>query len=371
MKQILDAQHMASAMALATSDRALTTPNPSVGCVIAKGEQVIATGQTGPGGRPHAEQAALAAAAQAGRSVVGATAYVTLEPCAHVGPRSPESCAQRLAQSGVTRVVAAVGDPAPGTNGGGFALLRAAGIMVEVGLGAEAAQALMRGFFSRIQHGRPWITLKTAHSLDGRTALDSGESQWITGEPARADGHRLRAQSCAVLTGWGTVAADNPALTVRHVPCQRQPARVLIDGALRLTAQHQLADTRLAATHLFTAIAKYNRLSEQQSLINKGVLIHFMPGEGAHVGLPGMAQQLGQLGFNEVLVECGARLAGALLAAGLIDEIVSYIAPTLLGNSRRGLVDVEIATLASAPAFRFESALRVGDDLRVVMLRAG
>lgn len=347
---------MARALALAARGRDTATPNPNVGCVIAKGGRVLGEGWHARAGEPHAEAAALAACRE---SPTGATAYVTLEPCSHHGRTPP--CADALVAAGVARVVAAVEDPNPLVKGQGLARLRAAGIAVETGLlGAQAREAHL-GFLARMSRGRPWMRLKCAASLDGRIALASGESRWITGEAARRDAHALRARSCAMLTGIGTVLRDDPELTVRHVSCSRQPRRVVIDSRLDLplTARILSGEPPLVLT-----------VSEdgdrRKALEARGAEVVVVPAAGAKTDLAAVARLLAERGFNEVTVETGARLNGSLLRAGVVDEIVLYLAPQLLGDAAQGLFALgELARLDEAMRIRVVEERLVGADLRI------
>jgi diaminohydroxyphosphoribosylaminopyrimidine deaminase/5-amino-6-(5-phosphoribosylamino)uracil reductase len=323
-------------LALAEAERGLwsTTPNPRVGCVIARDGQVLGSGWHRRAGEPHAEVHALRAAGEQAR---GGTAYVTLEPCSHHGRTPP--CAEALVAAGVARVVVAMTDPNPLVAGRGIDRLRAAGIQVDVGLLETEAKALNPGFISRMTRQRPWVRLKVASSLDGRTALANGVSQWITGAAARADGHAWRARACAILTGSGTALADNPQLNVREVDWQQQPAdlpqrqplRVVVDSRLQLPPSLALcAPNTLLATTATGSQAAAEAWSQAGAEVWRG------PALAGHVDLAALLQELARRGCNEVHVEAGAGLNGALLAAGLVDEIVWYMAPCILGNVGRG-----------------------------------
>ena len=284
---------------------------------------------------------------------------MTLEPCAHHGRTPP--CADALVAARVGRVVAALEDPNPRVKGQGLARLRAAGIRAETGLLAEEAAEAHRGFLARMRRGRPWMRIKAAASLDGRIALANGESRWITGEEARRDVHALRARSCAMLTGIGTVLRDDPELTVRHVPCSRQPRRVVIDSRLDLPLTARI----LAGTPplVFTAIEDRARW---RPLEDRGAELVPVPGAGGKTDLAAVARQLAAREFNEVTVETGAKLNGSLLRAGVVDEIVLYLAPTLLGDRAQGLFALpEYADLGEALSPRITDVRAVGRDLRV------
>ena len=322
---------MQNALSLAWQGRFSTSPNPRVGCVIARGNQIVGQGFHLKAGEPHAEVHALR---QAGESARGATAYVTLEPCSHYGRTPP--CAEALVRAGVSRVMAAMTDPNPLVAGQGLAMLQAAGIQTESGLLEHEARALNRGFLSRIERGRPFVRLKCAASLDGKTALSDGRSQWITGEAARADVQILRAESCAVLTGIGTVLADNPRLNVRTFPTLRQPARIILDSSLQTPLNSHVVSDGLSPTLIVTLVADENRW--QPYLQYEHIRI-IRPSENRHgqIDLHDLLDKLAALGYGEIMVEAGATLASAFMAADLVDEIVLYQAPKILGNPGHGL----------------------------------
>jgi len=348
-------------MALALGRRALlhATPNPRVGCVIVRDAHVIGEGSTQPPGGNHAEIEALNDARRRGHDLQGATVYVTLEPCSHFGRTPP--CATALVEARVGRVVAAVEDPNPLVAGRGMEMLRQAGIEARCGLLRQEAVEANQGFFSRMNRGRPWVRVKLAASLDGRTALANGASQWITGEAARTDGHAWRARACAVLTGSGTLRADNPRLSVYRVPAQRQPLKVLLDSRLALDPAARLLDGLPVLVFCHTPDPARAALLEPHS-----VQVLACPGADGHVDLPAMLQELGRRGINELHVEAGARLSGALVAAGLADELLLYLAPCLLGPGR-GLLDLPALTqLEQAPRLRIHESAAVGDDLRIL-----
>ena len=351
-----DHAFMARALALSELGRDTSTPNPNVGCVIVKGGRVIGEGWHERAGEPHAEIRALEAATQ---STAGSTVYVTLEPCSHRGRTGP--CAEVLVDAGVTRVVAALQDPNPRVEGRGFARLREAGIHVDVGLMAAEAEEAHRGFLHRMRHGRPWMRLKAAASLDGKIALANGQSRWITSEEARRDVHLIRARSCAMLTGIGTVVADDPELTVRHVPCKRQPRRVVIDNRLGLPLGAKIlsGDPPLVLT-----VSKDK--AKRAALEAKGAEVVVVARQGEKCDLAAVAKLLGDRGFNEVTVETGGKLMGSLLRAGVVDEIVLYMAPLILGDTAQALfVLPEIASLDAALRPRIVDVRTIGPDVRI------
>ena len=347
---------MARALALAERGRDTATPNPNVGCVIAKAGRVIGEGWHARAGEAHAEAMALAACRE---SPEGATAYVTLEPCSHHGRTPP--CADALAAARVARVVAALEDPNPLVKGRGLAMLRVAGIRVESGLLAAQAQETHRGFLARMSRGRPWMRIKSAASLDGRIALANGESRWITGEAARRDVHALRARSCAMLTGIGTVLRDDPELTVRHVPCSRQPRRVVIDSRLDLPVSARI----LSGEPPLVLTVSEDR-ARREALEARGAEVVIVPAEGGKTDLAAVARLLAERGFNEVTVETGAKLNGSLFRAGVVDEIVLYLAPMLLGDAAQGLFALPaFERLGEAIRPRIVDVRAVGDDVRI------
>jgi diaminohydroxyphosphoribosylaminopyrimidine deaminase / 5-amino-6-(5-phosphoribosylamino)uracil reductase len=354
-----DAARMARALELAARGRGATHPNPAVGCVIVAGGAVVGEGFHQRAGEPHAEVLALR---QAGERARGAQVYVTLEPCCHQGRTGP--CTEALKAAGVARVVAAMEDPNPLVAGQGLAALRAAGIAVDLGLMEAEAEALNRGFVSRMTRGRPWLTLKLAMSLDGRTAMGSGESRWITGEAARADAHRLRAEAGAVLTGVDTVLADDPELTVR-VPgaAPRQPDRIVLDTQLRSPAHANV--WRPGARRIAIAVRPPADRAEALRAAGVEVVLAGTSPDG-RVDLASALAALGRLEVNEVLAESGPTLAGALLQAGVVDELVLYVAPSLLGDGARALARLPgLERLDQRLLLRFTDSRRVGDDLRI------
>lgn len=356
---------MARALALAARGLNTTSPNPRVGCVlVAPDGEVVGEGWHERTGEPHAEVHALRAAGGRAR---GATAYVTLEPCSHHGRTPP--CADALIEAGVVRVVAAMADPNPQVAGRGLARLRAAGIAVECGLLEAGAQALNAGFVRRMTRARPRLRLKLAASLDARTALASGESQWITGEAARADVQRLRARACALLTGSGTVLADDPGLDVRLPGTERQPLRVVLDTELRTPLAARLIG-RPGRTLIFCG--PQAGVAEAAALTAYGVDIERVPVRGGGLDLDAVLARLAARGCNEVHAECGARLAGALLAAGLVDELVVYLAPLLLGDDARGLARLPgLERMEQRLEFDWTDVRSVGRDLRLTLAPRG
>jgi diaminohydroxyphosphoribosylaminopyrimidine deaminase/5-amino-6-(5-phosphoribosylamino)uracil reductase len=347
---------MSRALALAALGRDTSTPNPSVGCVIVKDGRIVGEGWHERAGEAHAEARALAAATE---SPAGATVYLTLEPCSHHGRTPP--CADALVAAGVVRVVAALEDPNPQVQGRGAKRLREAGIAVDVGLMASEAEEAHRGFLTRMRKGRPWMRVKAAASLDGRIALSNGASRWITSEAARRDVHALRARSCAMLTGIGTVRHDDPELTVRHVPCTRQPKRVVIDHRLEmpLTAKILQGETALI-------LAVEDDAQRRRALEARGAEVVIVAGEGRKADLKAVARLLGERGFNEVTVETGGKLMGSLLRAGIIDELVLYYAPMILGDGAQGLFAMpEFTSLDQALRPRIVDVRSVGPDWRV------
>ncbi|MDQ2068549.1 bifunctional diaminohydroxyphosphoribosylaminopyrimidine deaminase/5-amino-6-(5-phosphoribosylamino)uracil reductase RibD [Natronospira sp. AB-CW4] len=348
---------MRRALSLAARGRFSTDPNPRVGCVIVRDGEVVGEGWHERPGEAHAEVHALAAAGDRAR---GATAYVTLEPCAHQGRTGP--CCVALAEAGVARVIAAMDDSNPLVNGGGLAYLREQGIVVASGLLAGEARALNRGFVSRMQRGRPWVTVKLAASLDGRTAMASGESRWISGEAARLDVHRQRAAASVVMSGIGTVLADDPKLNARLPGLERQPGRVILDSQLRTPPTAALL--QLESPVLLVA-AEHAPADRAAALEGAGAEILHLPGER-----PDPATVLSWLArerdCNEVLVEAGPVLAGSLLQAGLVDEICLYLAPHLMGDAARGLFSLPgLEHMQDRLGLRLLDVRQLGEDLRL------
>ena len=351
-----DISYMTRALRLAERGLYTTTPNPRVGCVLVQDGHVVGEGWHERAGEPHAEIHALR---QAGTRAHDATAYVTLEPCSHHGRTPP--CADALIQARVKRVVVALRDPNPLVAGQGLARLQQAGIHVQTGLLESEAIELNRGFVARMLSGRPWIRTKLAMSLDGRTALNNGVSQWITGEAARLEGQKLRARACAVMTGSGTVLADNPQLTVRAFDTERQPLRVVIDSRLQTPLEAQILTQ--GETLIVTAS---DELSKIKALQDRGIEV-IRCAAGNQVDLLGTVALLAERGCNELMVEAGAVLNGALLQAGLIDEIIIFQAPLLLGDSARGLFHLpEITHMQQRRRLYLHDSRRFGDDLRLI-----
>ena len=361
-----DAAFMQRALQLAEGALPHCPPNPAVGCVIADaGGKVLGEGRTQAAGQAHAEIMALRDAAARGHAVRGATVYVTLEPCAHQGRTGP--CCEALIAAGVARVVAAVQDPNPRVAGQGFARLRGAGVAVDAGLCAPQAREMNLGFFTRMTRGTPWVRTKIACSLDGRTALPNGASRWITGEAARADGHLWRARAGAVLTGIGTVRADDPLLDARLVPAaSRQPALVIADSQLQLPLHAKLWAVPQRQVLVYTASSDATRT---QALTARGATVVRLPDAGGQVALAAMLEDLARREVNELHVEAGARLNGALLRAGLVDELLIYQAPRLLGEGAGMAALGPLTQLAQAPEFEWRALDRLGADLRLLARR--
>jgi diaminohydroxyphosphoribosylaminopyrimidine deaminase / 5-amino-6-(5-phosphoribosylamino)uracil reductase len=352
-----DHRHMARALQLAARGLATTTPNPRVGCVIVRNGAVIAEGWHRKAGEPHAEVLALQVA---GPDARGATVYASLEPCSHHGRTPP--CADALIAAGVGRVVAAMEDPNPRVAGDGIRRLSAAGIVTEVGLLESEARELNVGFVSRMTRGRPWMRVKIAASLDGKTSLANGVSQWITGPAARRDGHRWRARSCAVMTGIGTLKDDDPRLTVRDVPAERQPLRVVVDSRLRIGLDAQI----LEGGGVVVATATSDP-AKARAPAAAGAEVWVLPDANGKVELAALARELAQRGINEVLVEAGINLHSALVAAGVVDEFVLYLAPHLLGDAGRGMVRLPgIERLEEGLQLEVRDLRTFGSDLRLI-----
>jgi len=351
-------------LTLALAERAigLSDPNPRVGCLIVSpdGREILGQGHTQAAGGPHAEVMALRDAAARGHPTQGATAYVTLEPCSHHGRTPP--CCDALLAAGIARVVCAVGDPNPLVAGQGLARLQAHGVQVASGLLAEAARELNLGFFSRMVRGRPWVRLKVAASLDGRTALDNGVSQWITGTAARTDGHAWRKRAGALLTGVGTVLDDNPRLDVRLVETPRQPLRVVIDSRLDTPPDARI----LAAPGQVLLYAAHPAPGRAEVLAARGAETVLRPGPHGKVDLPAVLADLAGRGINELHVEAGHKLNGSFVREGLVDEFLVYLAPKLLGAGRPLAAFGPLETLQDAPGLVFLGVDRVGDDLRLI-----
>ncbi len=358
---------MQQALALARDAVGRSEPNPRVGCVLvsADGQRVLGQGHTQPAGQAHAEVMALRDAAARGQAVKGATAYVSLEPCSHHGRTGP--CCDALVAAGVARVVAALPDPNPLVAGEGFARLRAAGVEVIVGPGAAGSRELNIGFFSRMVRGIPWVRMKVAASLDGRTALPDGASQWITSPEARADGHAWRARAGAVLTGIGTVRDDNPRLDVRAVATPRQPDVAVVDSRWETPADAAVFQPG-RRLFIYGAVEDGER---QARLAAGGAEVVLLPGAGGKVDLPALLRDLAARGVNELHVEAGHKLNGSLVREGLVDELLVYLAPKLIGLGREMAHFGPLARLDAAVPLEFVSNERLGPDLRIVARVAG
>jgi diaminohydroxyphosphoribosylaminopyrimidine deaminase/5-amino-6-(5-phosphoribosylamino)uracil reductase len=353
---------MREALALAERAIGVSEPNPRVGCVVVRDRTVVGRGHTQHAGGAHAEVMALADAAARGADVRGATVHVTLEPCAHHGRTPP--CADALVAAGVGRVVIALRDPNPLVSGKGAARLAAAGIAVEWNDAAAAAsRELNVGFVSRMERGRPWLRMKVAVSLDGRSALADGTSQWITGTAARADGHAWRKRAAAVLTGVGTVRDDDPRLDVRLVETVRQPLRVIVDSRLETPPTARI----LAPPGEVLVYAAIDDRARRSALEAHGAEVALAPSPSGKVDLAAMVADLGRREINELHVEAGEKLNASLLAAGLVDELLVYVAPKLLGDGRGLAALPPLARLDDALGFAFVDVARIGDDLRLLL----
>jgi diaminohydroxyphosphoribosylaminopyrimidine deaminase/5-amino-6-(5-phosphoribosylamino)uracil reductase len=356
-----DEAAMRQALKLAEQAIGLSDPNPRVGCVIlAPDGRLLGAGHTQAAGQAHAEIMALRDAQARGEDVRGATAYVTLEPCAHHGRTPP--CCDALIAAGLGRVVAALGDPNPQVAGQGMARLQAAGIRTSLGLLAVPARELNIGFFSRMLRGRPFVRMKIAASLDGRTALPDGRSQWITAEPARRDGHAWRRRAGALLTGIGTVREDDPRLDVRLVPTQRQPLRVIVDSRLETPPGARI----LQPPGQVLIYAAQDSAERAHALRATGAEIVLLPDPSGKVDLAALMHDLGGRGINELHVEAGHKLNGSLLGAGLVDEFLVYLAPKLLGQGREMAAFGPLDSLDEAPQLLWREITPVGEDLRLI-----
>jgi len=348
---------MARALQLAERGLWTTSPNPHVGCVLVRDGEIVGEGWHEKAGEAHAEVNALRAAGDKAR---GATAYVTLEPCSHHGRTPP--CAEALIAAGVCRVVAAMCDPNPLVAGRGIALLQAAGIEAACGLLECEARELNIGFVSRMTRGRPWLRLKAAASLDGKTALNNGVSQWITGPEARRDGHRWRARACAILTGIGTVRDDDPQLNVRDLDTPRQPLRVVVDSKLEtpLTARVLQGGPVLIAGAVDDA-------AKSAALRDAGAEVLILPNAAGKVELRGLLEELGRRGINEVHAEAGFKLNGSLMREGLVDELLLYLAPCLIGHDASGLFNLpELTNLSDKRLLQIRDLRQIGEDIRLI-----
>ncbi len=336
-----------------------TTPNPRVGCVIVREGHILGEGYTQPPGGNHAEIEALNDVRRHGFDTLGATVYVTLEPCSHFGRTPP--CTDALIKAGVAKVVIAIQDPNPLVAGQGVAKLKAAGIEVVCGVLEHEAREMNIGFFSRMERGRPWVRLKIAASLDGKTALHNGQSQWLTSQAARDDGHAWRARACAVLTGIGTVKQDDPQLTVRAIATLRQPRRIVVDSGLEIPM-----DARILAgggTWIFTATDNPEKMA---LLCDQGAEVIVLPNAAGKVALPELMQELGRRQINELHIEAGAKLNGSLVRETCVDELLLYLAPTLLGDAQ-GMFNLQaIAQLDDKFQLRFHEIKQIGEDVCVL-----
>ncbi|WP_036216619.1 bifunctional diaminohydroxyphosphoribosylaminopyrimidine deaminase/5-amino-6-(5-phosphoribosylamino)uracil reductase RibD [Massilia sp. LC238] len=354
---------MALALAWAGKGMLITAPNPRVGCVIVRDGVVIGAGHTQPAGQAHAEIEAMRDARRRGHDVAGATAYVTLEPCSHYGRTPP--CSNALVQAGVKRVVAAMLDPNPLVAGRGLAQLEAAGIAVTSGVLAEQAHELNIGFFSRMRRGLPWVRLKVAASLDGATALADGESQWITGPEARADGHAWRARAQAILTGIGTVKADDPQLTVRGIDTPLPPRRVIVDSRLEIDLGARILQGE--PCWIVAALDLQGKSAEKAALLRAaGHEVILLPNATGKVDLPALMRELGRREINEVHVEAGSKLNASMVREGCVDELLVYLAPSLIGPGQGMFALPPLARLAEQRRLRFHDLARVGEDIRIL-----
>jgi len=357
MIEAADREYLALALQLAERGLYTTTPNPRVGCLLVKDGEVIAEGWHERAGEAHAEVVALRSA---GPSARGATAYISLEPCSHHGRTPP--CADALIEAGVRRVVAAMMDPNPRVAGRGLARLRAAGVEVDCGALEDEARDLNIGFVNRMQRGRPWVRMKIAATLDGKTALENGVSQWITGPEARRDGHAWRARACALLTGIGTVKEDDPLLTVRDVHTTRQPPRIVVDSRMEIAP-----GAKILTEGKVLLAAAIDHADKRKALEARGVEVVVLPDANGKVDLAGLIAELGRREFNELHVEAGYKLNGSLLREGLIDELVVFLAPSIVGDRARGMFDLPaLASLDRKTELDLYDVCRVGKDLRII-----
>ncbi|HKA42418.1 MAG TPA: bifunctional diaminohydroxyphosphoribosylaminopyrimidine deaminase/5-amino-6-(5-phosphoribosylamino)uracil reductase RibD [Burkholderiales bacterium] len=352
-----DHRYMARALELAQRGLYTTTPNPRVGCVLVRDGEVVGEGWHEKSGLPHAEANALRVAGARARD---ATAYVTLEPCTHHGRTPP--CVDALVGAGVARVVVAMQDPNPQVAGKGIATLVDKGIQVLSGLLEGEARELNVGFASRMTRGRPWVRMKIASSLDGKTALNNGRSQWITGEAARRDAHHWRARACAILTGIGTVKDDDPQLTVREMPAPRQPLRVVVDSRLEIPLSARI----LGGGGVLIAAAQEHR-EKIRALRDQQAEVVVLPNSSGKVELPDLFCELARRGMNEVHVEAGYKLNGSLLGEGMVDELVLYVAPSIIGDAARGMFNLpELTELSGRRNLEIRDLRMIGDDVRLL-----
>jgi len=354
-----DSQGMGRALELAANGLFSTAPNPRVGCVIVKDRRVIGEGFTQPAGQAHAEVQAMNDARKRGADLRGSTVYVTLEPCSHHGRTPP--CADALIQANVSKVVAALEDPNPLVAGKGLARLSAAGIEVASGVMASEAREVNIGFFSRMEKGKPWVRMKAAASLDGKTALHNGQSQWITSAAARDDGHWWRARACAILTGIGTVKEDDPQLNVRAIDTFRQPRRIVVDSELHISP-----DARVLSGGGTWIVAARSNPEKEAQLRDRGAEILMLPNASGKVDLPALMLELGRRQINELHVEAGYKLNGSLIRENCVDELLLYFAPSLLGDAQ-GLFNLPaLSSLGDRRRMLFHETKRVGEDLRIL-----
>ena len=363
---VVDRKMMSRALQLAQQARYTARPNPAVGAVVVVNDKIVGEGFTRPPGGNHAEIEAL----QMAGDVAGGTLYVTLEPCCHQGKTGP--CSQAVIESKLARVVVACEDPNPQVSGSGIKQLQTAGIDVQLGLLEEQAREINQGFFKRQTDSMPWVLIKMAASLDGRTAMASGQSQWITSPAARADVQRLRAGSCAIITGIGTQLMDDPSLTVRITKQDLgvqdslvQPLRVVVDGQLKISAQARLFQQ--PGPCLIATIEGSAQRENSDALIEAGAEVIFLPAQGEQVDLQALLAALAKRGCNQVMIEAGATLAGAFIAEGLVDELVCYWAPKLFGDQARPMFGLPIETIDAHLAFSIRDIRQVGEDIRVIL----
>lgn len=361
-----DHEMMAKALVLAARGRFTSAPNPSVGCVVTKNNKILGEGYTQPVGGNHAEVEALSAVEDAS----GCCVYVTLEPCSHQGRTGP--CASALIDSGIFRVVIASEDPNPKVSGTGIKMLENAGVEVDCGLFEEQARELNRGFFKRHEQALPWILIKMAASIDGRTAMASGQSQWITTPDSRQDVQRLRAASCAIITGIGTQLLDDPSLAVRITEQDLgidhsviQPLKVVVDSQLQIKPDARILTQSGSA--LIATIDGKDQKTKSQALIKAGAEVLFLPSKEGHIDLFALVKELALRECNNVMIEAGAGLAGAFLSEGLIDELVCYWAPKLFGSEARPMFKLPINTIDAHLALTIKDVRQIGEDLRITM----